>query len=126
MEEGTPEEVKLNIFKRINTGGAPLSAQEIRHALNPGIPADFIKKLANLKSFQKATGKINPKRMLDRDFITRFVAFYLIPYTNYEPDLDSFLNRGMKEILRLSEKERIDLEDSFSSAMNVAYEVYGF
>ena len=40
----TPPEVKLIIFQRVNSAGVPLTPQEMRHALNQGMPADFIKK----------------------------------------------------------------------------------
>ncbi|MFM7191759.1 MAG: DUF262 domain-containing protein, partial [Microcystaceae cyanobacterium] len=33
IEQDTSENVKFHIFKRINTGGLPLSSQEIRHVI---------------------------------------------------------------------------------------------
>lgn len=125
IKPGTPEDVKFNIFKRINTGGEPLTAQEIRHALNQGIPAKFIEKLASINSFKVATGYINSDRMLDRDFVNRFVAFYLIPYQEYkpQPDLDSFLNKGMRKL----KEPGIDfkkMEYDFSEAMKAAYNIF--
>lgn len=127
IKPGTPEDVKYNIFKRINTGGEPLTAQEIRHALNQGIPAKFIAKLAANPEFKQATNYINPDRMLDRDFVNRFAAFYLIPYQDYkpDPDLDSFLNQGMRK-LKDPKVNLEKMEHEFVEAMKTAYEIFGW
>ncbi len=155
IEKTTPVEVKFHIFKRVNTGGLMLTPQEIRHAINQGTPAELIADLARGKdnklldgtirvrknndgkfidlkvteegkSFVQATeNRINPTRMEDRDFVTRFVAFYLIPYQEYKPDLDSFLIKGMQKIRELSKTDIDNLKSDFKSAMNLAFEVFG-
>jgi hypothetical protein len=155
IEKGTPVDVKFNIFKRVNTGGLTLTAQEIRHAINQGKPAELIADLARGKdnktqedtirtrknsdktitqlfatnegkAFVKATeNRINPTRMEDRDFITRFVSFYLIPYQEYKPDLDTFLNKGMSTIKELNEEEIEKLKENFKEAMNLSYSIFG-
>lgn len=126
VESGTPEEVKLNIFKRINTGGLVLAPQEIRHAMNQGIPADFVEELAATKSFKEATcNRIKSERMEDCDFVTRFVSFYLLPYTSYTPDMDSFMHKGMKTIGKTSKEERCKILDAFDKAMKVAIRIFG-
>lgn len=126
VESGTPEEVKLNIFKRINTGGLVLTPQEIRHAMNQGIPADFVEELAGLEAFKKATCyKIKSERMEDCDFVTRFVSFYLLPYTSYAPDMDSFMHKGMKAIGKTSKEERMDIVGAFKKAMTTAIKIFG-
>lgn len=126
VEKGTPEEVKFNIFKRINTGGLLLKPQEIRHALNQGISANFIAELAENTEFKKATcGIIKTDRMEDRDFVTRFVSFYLIPYEKYEPDLDSFMSKGMAMIKTVSEEIRKKMKSDFIIAMQTSISVFG-
>jgi len=126
INPGTPNDVKYNIFKRINTGGIVLKPQEIRHALNQGIPSDFVKKLADLPEFQKATHSylLDHKRMEDRDFVTRFIAFYN-GYEDYQSDLDDFLNKAIGNLNKLSTEERKNVKKDFSKAMNAAYKLFG-
>src|ERR1035437_5393227 len=80
LEEGE-ENVKFNIFKRINTGGMTLSSQEIRHAMHQNVSI-FLKDLAESNEFLDATQKkVETERMQDRDFINRFLAFYILDYS---------------------------------------------
>jgi len=125
MEAGTPPKVKFNIFRRINTGSAPLSSQEIRHALNQGKPATTVQEMASLPSFKAITRSIKPKRMLDRDFVSHFVAFYLKGYESYKPDMDTFLNEGMEEIDKISEVQRVEMISNFNEAMNAIAALMG-
>lgn len=125
INPGTPEEVKFNIFKRINTGGLILNSQEIRHALNQGISATFVAELAELKAFKDATeNAINPNRMMDREFVTRFMAFYLYPYTDYIPDLDTYMNKAMSDIKRLSVQQREKIKSDFTKSMKLAKKIF--
>ncbi len=127
IEKGTPPAVKFNIFKRINTGGLPLSLQEIRHALNIGKSTELLKKLADSTEFKHATADRNfSQRMADREFILRFLAFIIHPYTEYKAtDFDSFLSDVMAEINNMSDQEIKSLELKFNKAMTAAYNIFG-
>jgi hypothetical protein len=126
INPGTPDDVKFNIFKRINTGGLVLEPQEIRHALNQGEPAKFVAELADLAAFKKATGyKIPTERMLDRDFANRFLAFYRFGYENYTPDLDTFMSKAMADVNKMTEEEKKKCKEAFISSMELNYSVFG-
>lgn len=71
LRKATPNDVKYIIFQRVNTAGVPLTSQEMRHALNQGPAACFIKQMAELDSFVQATShSVSSKRMEDRDLQT--------------------------------------------------------
>ena len=126
INDGTPEEVKFNIFQRINTGGLTLNSQEIRHALNQGIPAQFVAELAELDEFKFATDEaLKPKRMLDREFVTRFLAFYLHPYPEYVPDLDTYMNSAMGELKKMDEAQRQKIKSDFVQSVLLAKSIFG-
>ena len=124
LRKGTPLDVKYIIFQRVNTAGEPLTPQEMRHALNQGPAAIFIKELANMESFKKATNySVKSKRMQDRDFVNRFVAFF-IGYQDYMGDLDMFLNDKMGELNKMTPAQRNDIRVSFDKAMECCYEIF--
>jgi len=148
LEKGTPDEVKYNIFSRLNQGGLQLTAQELRNAMHQGVPARLVADLVRGKDeiykkddesgkyekkatdegklFVKVTeGRIPTKRMEDRDIATRFVAFYLTNYNDYVPDMDSFMSKGMKKIDTLSDKQRIQLKSDYRKALNTAWKIFG-
>ncbi len=127
IEKGTPESVKFNIFKRINTGGLPLSGQEIRHALNQGQVTRFLSRLAISKEFLIATDYgIRDDRMADRECVLRFLAFSLTSYNDYRHnDLDTFLHETMAAINHLSPTKLSNLESKFYRCMSVAHKCFG-
>lgn len=124
LRKGTPLDVKYIIFQRVNTAGVPLTPQEMCHALNQGPAAIFIKELADMESFKKATNySVESKRMQDRDFVNRFIAFY-IGYQDYMGDLDMFLNDKMGELNKMTSEQRDDIRVSFDKAMKCCYEIF--
>lgn len=127
IRKGTPPEVKFNIFARINTGGVPLSAQELRHAITPGKARDVLETWASLPLFVKATdGSVQPIRMDDRELVLRFLAFYLLGLEAYkQPDMDGFLIGAMKTINAASDDDLSKAQFHFVSALNTATAIFG-
>lgn len=124
LRKGTPLDVKYVIFQRVNTAGEPLTPQEMRHALNQGPAAVFIKELANMESFKKATNySVKSKRMQDRDFVNRFIAFF-IGYQDYMGDLDMFLNEKMGELNKMTPMQRNEIRVSFDKTMACCYQIF--
>ena len=126
IEKGTPPNTKFNIFKRINTGGLPLSSQEIRHALNQGQATQLLTSLAESKEFLSATdNSVKDTRRADQEFVLRFIAFTLASYKEYKTeDFDSFLNDTMRCMNKMEERDLALLDSRFKQAMVVAHKIF--
>ncbi|MCP9340343.1 DUF262 domain-containing protein [Stutzerimonas xanthomarina] len=127
IRHGTPEVVKHNIFARINTGGIPLSAQELRHALIGGQARTLLRDWAKDERFLQATAyAISDDRMSDRELVLRFIAFRLTKATDFRPiDFDRFLGQAMREVNTWSEKELLLQKNAFDRAMEVSADIFG-
>ncbi|GEP49833.1 hypothetical protein FNO01nite_05050 [Flavobacterium noncentrifugens] len=123
---GTPKVLKYNVFKRINTGGLTLTSQEIRNALNQGKASKFVKKLAEMRAFKMATDYSIPEdRMLDQEFVTRFLAFYLFDTDVYNSDLDGFLNKTMEYLNTLDDEEQNKIQSDFNKGLLASHKIFG-
>ncbi|WP_067177845.1 DUF262 domain-containing protein [Sulfurospirillum sp. UCH001] len=148
IKPGTPTDVAFNIFTRINTLGTPLSAQEIRHAMNMGTATDFLTDLASIHEFHIAISEKNyvalSKRMNEKALILRYLSFKLLGYCQKDAtdedgyggklknDMNSFLVRGMQKLNKLDPKKNPDdkefldnLKNEFRENMIKVYMVFG-
>ncbi len=130
IEKGTPENLKFNIFKRINTGGMPLSPQEIRHALKQGLVTKLLQIIAESEEFRLATcGSIKDVRMADQELILRLLTVLLtIDYTKKESvqDYDTVLNITMDKVNNMSNAEIENLNNKVIYALKTAREIFDF
>jgi hypothetical protein len=130
IRASTPSNVKFNIFSRINQGGLPLTAQEIRNAIYPGEWRVRVRGLAESKLFLKVTeNKIKVERMQDIELVLRFVAHYTLAGGDKRPDdqnLDDFLNLTVeKRAVQWSGDKWREVELSFARALTAAPKVFG-
>lgn len=121
ISASTPPEVQRNIFKRLNTGGLPLTLQEIRHALyyDENVAA-FLLDLVKSEEFQIATDKsINDSRMAGRELCLRFMAFLLRGTDAYpkNEDMDSFLSDTMLLLAAMPEMNKNKLKRFFGARL---------
>lgn len=131
INPSTPEAVKRNIFKRINTGGMPLTLQEIRNSLYQGKSTELLFNLANSPEFLNTIKtKINDTRMAARELTLRFIAFNLFSHNAYPSfTLDTWLTSSMQAInlMPMSNDSEINLkkiEEKIGSVLTQSMKVY--
>ncbi|MBF0342872.1 MAG: DUF262 domain-containing protein [Nitrospirae bacterium] len=118
INPGTPEEVKRNIFKRINTGGMPLTSQEIKHALYHGKSTKLLEELVATEEFKQATGNsVDDSRMAARELVLRFLAFSVRSYESYPKtsNMDDFISDTMRIINIMPDLEEKELKKIFKN-----------
>ncbi|MGW6390660.1 DUF262 domain-containing protein [Streptomyces sp. NPDC055103] len=131
IDPTTPPDVMYDIFKRINTGGTPLNAQEIRHCMSKDRSRQILKMMTSSVEFNAATNGLGGHvRMNDREMALRFAAFWLHGPGGYVTfaAMDPFLQRTTA---MLDDPNEVDdakahrLMSDFRRAMENARVVFG-
>lgn len=126
IRPGTPDKMRTSIFNRINTGGLTLEPAEIKNSVYRGQAANLLKELAHSSEFVKATrNKIDSSRMLDCEFVNRFLAFYLLGISHYSGNLEDYLNDVMIRLQKESISTIEECRKDFLKAMKYASCIFG-
>lgn len=89
--------VIFETFYRLNTGGIPLTDQEIRNCIFKGNFNQILKELNNYEPWRKLISEYVPsKRMKDEELILRFFSLYNGKYLEYIQPMREWLNENMK------------------------------
>jgi uncharacterized protein with PIN domain len=126
IKNDSDEDVKFEIFERLNTGSMKLNEDEIRNSVYRGPYIDLLKELAEDKIFDQMVRKSNFKnRMLYRGMILRFLALSEKDYGYYRPSMKQYCNKELREKRGLS-KEKIDeYRKRFEKCVYLCKETFG-
>lgn len=130
IRASTPSAVKFNVFARLNQGGMPLTAQELRNAIFPGEWRNELRQLAESEKFSKATdGKVQTSRQQDMELVLRFIALWQLGEPYRRPGnqtLDEFLNATVEHTLsRWSIDKWKEAGEAFHHAIDATCQVRG-
>ena len=106
LEEGTSNEVRQDLFNRINTTGMKANDSEIRRGSFPGPLTSFIEDCTKNEKFIKLCpiSEKGEKRYERFELILRFFA-YVNNYLNFVHDVNVFLDNFLKDNLSTFNKD---------------------
>lgn len=127
IQPGTPTNIKFNIFKRVNTGGKPLTAQEIRNAIYQGQSTKILNNISNDPRYISSPGAVTSLRMADKELILRYFTYIrLDPFNLVSETLDTRLNATMEDWLSNKDDNEIKrLENQFFSSLICISNIFG-
>ncbi len=131
IDSQTPNRVKFDVFRRVNTAGKPLNSQEIRNCVMEDGSRKLVKRLAESESFKKATGySIAQTRMEAEELVMRFIGFWYIkilkiPNMVYQGDMQTFLDDLVLRLNEDADKYHSFIEKDFENSMVNAIKLFG-
>ena len=133
IDSTVDEQVKYDIFERLNSGSVKLEAQELRNAVSRGPFNVLIKELARNRDFQillqinldepEKSSKV--RKMEDAELVLRFFALNNDNYYSLKKGFKQFLSEEMDKLNRLSSNQLSELKDTFITTMKIIRETFG-
>ncbi len=100
----TDYDMRFELFNRLNTGGSPLTPQEVRNCIYRDISTDFndfIERLAKNQDFIEVVdlSKEQRERLYDQELVLRFMSLYNMSEGDIKTGLAQHMSSFMKKAL---------------------------
>ena len=126
IKKDSDDDVKFDIFERLNTGSMKLNEDEIRNSVYRGPYIELLDELADDKTFGDLVRKPNYKiRMWYRGMILRFLALSEKTYINYRPSMKQFCNKELRERQYMSQEKIKEYRIRFRKSVDLCQTVFG-
>ncbi len=126
FKKESDENLRFDIFERLNTGAVPLNQQELRNCVYRGPYNQLLIELSEDPDFMFLLGlKTSERRMKDVEYVLRFSAFYHSTYLKYKPSMARFLTEEMKEYQKISDEKALKLRMAFKNSITLIRSLLG-
>lgn len=125
IKSSSNEDIKFEMFERLNTNITKLNAQELRNCMYRGSLNDRIKELAQYQPFQQLTTTQND-RMTNEELVLMFATFISKDYHQYKGGgIKRYLNEYMCKNRYAEKQELAELEKQFKKSVDLTKHVFG-
>ncbi len=119
------DDIKFEIFERLNTGSTPLNEDEIRNTIYRGKYMNLLNELEDNELFDQLVDKPNfKKRMLYKGMILRFFAFYEKSHMGYKPSMKQFCNKHLKRFRNMEDEQIAEYRKVFKDTLDMVNYVF--
>jgi len=118
LTEQATEEVRRDLFERINTGSVDLNDMEKRRGIRQGPMLDLIEECAAIPKFHTLAplSETAVRHHEPKEFVLRFFA-YLDSYKNFDRRVNEFLNEYL-DAKNKSNPDKVKMKSEFTSMLD--------
>lgn len=127
----SPNGLKYDLFRRLNSGGKALNDQEIRNCLSRPPLQKLLKDMIESDEFKKATNNsLKDTRMAAQESALRFMYFYdqyseANPLGDYTGEMSECLDSYVEILNSRSEQDLMKYLEIFKKSMELAFDLFG-
>lgn len=126
IKRESQEDIKFEIFERLNTGSIRLNEDEIRNTVYRGNYINLLAELEENELFHKVIqNERAKKRMSYRGMILRFFAIAEKTHLNYKPSIKQFCNKELRDYRNMSKEKQHEYREKFKKCLDLVYSVFG-